>query len=153
VPPVTPLWISHHRPEHYGRCVRLAGLHVCARCLGVYPMLFAALALQIAFRAALRGPWDPWMALALPVPALVDWALGRFRPASGTNARRLLTGALLGASLARTLYLHLRWPGHPLAMAQFLALLAAAVVVEGARLWRRRRPDPSLGSPVDPSER
>lgn len=153
LPPATPLWISHHEPADYGRCVRVGALHVCARCLGVYPVLFSALALQVAARAALRYPWDLWVALALPIPALVDWALGRFRPSSGSNARRLLTGALLGAALARSLYLHVRRPGHPLAMGQFLALLAAAAAVEGARLWRRRRSDPSPSSPVETSER
>ncbi len=151
--PATPLWLSHHEPANYGRCVRLAGLHVCARCLGVYPVLFAALALQVAFRASLRGTWDSWVAWVLPLPALVDWAQGRFRPSSGTNARRLLTGALLGAALSRSLYLHLRRPGHPLAMAQFLGLAVAAAAIEGIHLWRRRRGDPAASSPVEPLER
>jgi uncharacterized membrane protein len=153
--PRSPFWLSHHEPADYGRCVRAFGLHVCARCLGVYPVLFAALGLQIAYRAPLGEPYDLWvaLALALPVPAVVDWARGRWRPKSGTNALRLFTGGLLGAALARSLYLHLRRPGHPLAMAQLLGLLAIAAAVEGVRLWQRHRPEPSKGSSVQSSER
>jgi len=152
----TPLWLSHHEPAHHARCMRLLGLQLCARCLGVYSALFATLSLEVAVRAPARMPYDGWIAFALPVPAVLDWARGRWRPQSGTNGLRLFTGALLGVALGRTLYLHLRQPGHPLAMAQFLALAAFAAVVEGGCLWRRRspgRPDRSPRSPVQPSDR
>jgi hypothetical protein len=70
------------------------------------------------------------LAFLVPLPALLDWARGRFNPRSGSNGLRFLTGVLLGVSLSRTLYLHLLSPGHPLAMAQFASLALAALVVE-----------------------
>lgn len=103
----------------------------------MYPVLFGALALQIATRASMVHPWDLWVAWLLPVPAVLDWARGRFRPESGTNFIRFLTGVLLGVALGRTIYLHLREPLHPLAMKQLFAILGVAAAVE--LLARSRR--------------
>lgn len=142
----TPFLLSHHSPADYHRCVRVGGWHVCARCLGLYPVLFAALAAQIALRAPLSHSWDSLIAFALPLPGLIDWARGRLWPLSGSNAGRLITGVLLGLSLARTLYLHLRAPWNPTTTAQMAGFLLIAAAVELVA-WRRRastRKDPSV---------
>lgn len=149
----TPFLLSHHPPSGYDRCVRVGGLHLCARCLGLYPTMFAALAVQIALRSPMAWPGDPWLAFLLPVPALVDWARGKFDPRSGTNASRLLTGTLLGISLGRTLYLHLRKPGFPLTMAQLGVLTAAFLGVEVASRLRRKRSDPNRPPDVPNGDR
>ena len=36
--PDTPMWLSHHWPPDYDRCAVVAGLHVCRRCLVLYPL-------------------------------------------------------------------------------------------------------------------
>ncbi|AEH36782.1 DUF2085 domain-containing protein [Halopiger xanaduensis] len=88
--------LSHHLPSEYDRCYspRIGGrpVHICARCLGVYPGIAAG------FLAALFLPNDPSVAIVafLPLPALFDWALTTFRPARGSNVVRTATGALLG---------------------------------------------------------
>lgn len=88
--------LSHHRPSEYHRCYSpsIGGrrLHICARCLGVYPGIAAGVL------TALFLLNDVPLALValLPLPALCDWALTTFRPARGYNVVRTATGALLG---------------------------------------------------------
>lgn len=89
--------LSHHPPSEYYRCysTEVAGrqLHVCARCLGIYPGIAAGV---LAYRLAPPG-FDlvPLVAL-LPLPAFLDWAATTFRDARGYNGTRTATGALLG---------------------------------------------------------
>lgn len=131
--------LSHHAPSELHRCYRLGPVHVCARCLGVYPVLFALVALQVALHAPLSWDLDVAVALALTGPALLDWSLGQLDPASGTNLRRTLTGALLGLGLGRTLYIHLLKP-LPTALLAQLGLVSVVVplVILAAYLRRPR---------------
>lgn len=103
-------WLSHHHEEEYNRTYLLGGVRVCARCLGTYPVLLAVMVALFKLHAPLAWPWDVPVVLGLTVPALVDWAVGRFRPASGSNAVRTLTGVLLGVALGRSLFIHVQKP-------------------------------------------
>jgi uncharacterized membrane protein len=69
---VSPLWLSHHYPADYGRCVLIGETRVCRRCLVLYPIAFVVLALA---RAGVRWPTslDPVFLLLLPLPAVVDF--------------------------------------------------------------------------------
>lgn len=149
----TPFFLSHHPANQYHRCVRIAGLHVCARCLGLYPVMFAVIAAQIALKAPLAWPYDAFVAFLLPAPTMLDWARGRFDPLAGSNLTRVITGFLLGISLGRTIYLHLVSPGFPLSMAQLGAIGAIVAGVELA-VWRRgRKTDPNEPPDVPPDNR
>ncbi|AEI68132.1 DUF2085 domain-containing protein [Corallococcus macrosporus] len=132
-------WLSHHHPDEYNRTYLFGGVRVCARCLGTYPVLLVVMMGLFAVRAPLRWPWDVPVVLALTVPALGDWAVGRFRPASGNNAVRTLTGVLLGAALGRSLYVHLQQPLPPVLLAQAALVTAVAVPVILATYQRPRR--------------
>ncbi len=134
---VAPFWLSHHPPHEYGRTFRLGGVHVCARCLGTYPVLFAVMAAQLGLAAPLTWPGDEIVAVALLVPALLDWSWGRFRPEAGSNAQRLLTGALLGVGLGRTLYVHLQAP-FPRALLIQAGLVTAVALPVIFASWLRR---------------
>ncbi|WNG35983.1 DUF2085 domain-containing protein [Archangium violaceum] len=103
-------WLSHHHEEEYNRTYLLGGVRLCARCLGTYPVLLAVMVGLFKLRAPLAWHWDVPVVLGLTLPALVDWAVGRFRPASGSNAVRTLTGLLLGAALGRSLFIHVQKP-------------------------------------------
>lgn len=103
-------WLSHHPAEELDRAWKIGGVHVCARCLGTYPILFAAIAAQFKLGAPLTHPLDIPLALGFLAPALLDWAYGRFRPHAFNNSWRTFTGVLLGLALGRTLFIHLQRP-------------------------------------------
>jgi uncharacterized membrane protein len=132
-------WLSHHTSDELHRCYRWGGLHVCARCLGVYPVLFVALILQFVVHAPLGSPADLPVAIALTVPATVDWAVGRFRPHAGSNPWRTATGVALGLALGRSLYVHLQRPFPAALVAQILLVTAVAVPVILMAYRRSRR--------------
>lgn len=125
--------LSHHRPEHYDRCVRIGGVWLCARCLAMYPPLLLGfvgeLLLHGAYPDALAPrPWEAAILALLAVPALVDWIRGRIDPHSGTTASRMITGGLLGLSLGRTLYLNARAPMQAPGFEVIVFLIAAVVL-------------------------
>lgn len=133
-------WLSHHGPEELNRCYRVGSLHVCARCLGTYPVLFASIALQLKLHAPLEHRLDLLLGVGLLLPATIDWAYGRFRPGHFSNAWRTFTGALLGIALGRSLFIHLQrpWPTVLLAQALAVTLVAFPVILLAYRRNRRR---------------
>ncbi|QSQ28040.1 DUF2085 domain-containing protein [Pyxidicoccus parkwayensis] len=132
-------WLSHHHPDEYNRTYAVGGVRVCARCLGTYPVMFLSMVGLFALRAPREWHWDIPVVLALTLPALVDWAVGRFRPASGSNAVRTLTGVLLGLALGRSLQVHVQRPLPAVLLAQAALVTAVAVPVILAT-YRRPRP-------------
>jgi hypothetical protein len=121
---VLDLLLAHHRPAEYDRCYRIGGLHLCARCAGLYPALLLVLGLQLTGGVdSLRAEWA--VLFLLPVPAIFSWARRRLTGAAGSNPVSTLTGALLGVALGRGIYLYLR--DHR--SVAFWALAAGLVVV------------------------
>lgn len=124
-------WLSHHHEDELNRTYSILGLRVCARCLGTYPVLLAAIVVQAGGHAPLTWRHDPCWTLLLPLPALADWAYGRFRPLAGSNAVRSATGVLLGLALGRTLYVHFLspWPTWLLGQAALVTAVALPVIL------------------------
>lgn len=124
-------WLSHHHEDELHRTYSILGLRICARCLGTYPVLLAAIVVQARVRAPLSWRYDPHWTLLLPLPALADWAYGRFRPFAGSNAVRSATGVLLGLALGRTLYVHFLspWPTWLLGQAALVTAVALPVIL------------------------
>jgi len=140
--PLHLLPLAHHRVEHANRCVLLplGGRRValCARCLGLYPAMFLAFALQWALHLGPLGRADLLIAVGLALPGLLDWGEGILNPGSGNNARRLITGAMLGIALGRTLWLHAQNPWGELLWIQMFVLAAGVVAF---LILRRIRPE------------
>ena len=132
-------WLSHHPDDELDRCYRVGRFHVCARCLGTYPVMFAALALQAILHAPLDHPLDLWLGLGLLAPATLDWAYGRFRPHAFSNPWRTVTGAALGIGLGRSLYIHVQKPLPVVLIAQAALVTAVALPVILATYRRRSR--------------
>ena len=130
-------WLSHHPPEELDRTWHLGGRHVCARCLGLYPVLVGGIALQVLLATPLRLPLEGLWGVVLALPAILDWGYGRLRPHAGTNAWRTLTGVLLGVALARSLYVHFQRPWPPLLLTQLVLVTAVAAPVIVFGLLRR----------------
>ncbi|MBI3182197.1 MAG: DUF2085 domain-containing protein [Myxococcales bacterium] len=128
--------LSHHPPEEASRTYACGRVRLCARCLGVYPVALAAIAVQLALSAPLESPLDGPLALLL-LPALADWAVGRFRPSWGSNGLRTFTGALLGMAVGRTLFVHFQRPFHAWLLVQ--AALVTTVALPVILLTYRRR--------------
>jgi uncharacterized membrane protein len=148
-----PFWLSHHRSEEAYKCFNVGGLHVCSRCLGTYPVLFAALVVQL--KRPLAPPAlgiDPWLFFALPVPAVLDWSVGQLTRWRGNNLLRLLSGCLLGAGIGRCIYVNMRHPGDVRVFEQLLGLCAVAGIVWGIRqvLGLGAKKPEGDGPPVDP---
>lgn len=126
--------LSHHVPAERDRCYAPVAfgrrVHVCARCVGIYPGIAAALLAYALGPPRLVGL--PVVAL-LPAPALVDWAVTAWTGRRGYNPVRTATGFLLGygygAGLA-TLLLE----GNP----AVLAIGVAYAFLAGALLYARR---------------
>jgi len=130
-------WLSHHRAGELHRTYALGGTRVCARCLGLYPVMFATIAAQLAARAPLASRWDGLWTLAPFGPAVIDWAAGRLAPRLGSNPWRTFTGVLAGLALGRSLYIHLQRPFPTWLLLQGAAVTVAALAVILAAYGRR----------------
>lgn len=125
--------LAHHWPGHLDRCYRVwlgeRPVWFCSRCSGLYPVLFVILVVQLIWRIA-PGWWDVIWLYVVPLPAIVDWATQRLGKRSGTNRKRTLTGALLGLSLGRTVYLNMILPANTPVVVQLAALAVIVILVE-----------------------
>lgn len=129
--------LAHQHPSHAERCVWLPLGHLrlalCSRCLGLYPVLFAAFFLQFLF--GVERSWgiiDWFVVLVLAAPALLDWGASRLRWA-GRNDLRIVTGALLGLALGRSLYIYVADPLSELVWIQLGLLAVGALAFEVVR--------------------
>jgi hypothetical protein len=72
-PRITPMWLAHHYPEDYDRCVRIGRSHVCRRCLALYPLALVVMGLGLVLQP---GRAIELGALALlSLPAVVELVL------------------------------------------------------------------------------
>jgi len=67
---VAGLWLSHHHPDQHHRCVRVGRVHICRRCLLLWPLAYGLIALQVAARAPATHPFDLLLPLFLLPPVL-----------------------------------------------------------------------------------
>lgn len=139
-PPVadTPMWLSHHWPGQYDRCAVVAGLHICRRCLVLYPLaLVTGVAISI-------GSWwphglDAWVLWLLPLPGVVEFVLDnvgtiRYSP---TRQMVLSAGGAVAAGVGYVRYLHdttdpLAWS----VLGVYTAVCLLGAVVGGLRRGR-----------------
>ena len=120
----TALWLSHHYPNEYDRCIHVAGRHVCRRCAVFYPVCFTVTVLALAGVRWAPG-LDTWLVWLLPVPVVVEWwleHLGLLAYSARRNvALTLICAPAVGVGLAR----YLENPGDTL----FWSVVAVYAVV------------------------
>ncbi len=67
------MWLAHHDPAGYDRCVMVGGRPVCRRCLVLYPL--ALVVLVAAGVAGWSGGSEAVVLLVFPLPAVVEFVL------------------------------------------------------------------------------
>jgi hypothetical protein len=98
------LFLSHHPPSQYDRCIRVGRHYVCRRCAVLYP-LAAAVAIASLFGAHWPAAWDTTLLFLLPLPVTLEFVVERFggiRYHAGRQmALTLLAAPALGRGFAR----------------------------------------------------
>lgn len=130
------LLLAHHSPKGYAKrttAVKFFGVsaRVCSRCLGTYAALAACLLLVISFFGTqIIGKWPllPF-ALALPLAALIDWAISRVDRNFGNSFFRVASGFLLGVGYFAWLALFLENPLNVLLWFSAIVYSSAALIV------------------------
>ncbi len=110
----TSMFLSHHWPSRYDRCVVIGGRHVCRRCIVLYPVALAVCAL-----AAAGVTWptrlDPWVLWLLPLPGVIEFSLDALGVIRHHPWRQGAVSALLAIAYGKVLWRYLQHPGDALA--------------------------------------
>ncbi|MFZ0700022.1 MAG: DUF2085 domain-containing protein [Thermoplasmata archaeon] len=119
--------IAHHFPDRYRRTLTVPWgtrqYHLCARCTGQALGVLAYVAFVIVALPYLGGFFAPQVQFLFafaPLPGAIDWVSQAIGRRESTNALRLLTGVLAGATMA---------DGIALIVLQQWALVGAAFLV------------------------
>jgi hypothetical protein len=136
--PDTPMWLSHHWPPDYDRCAVVAGLHVCRRCLVLYPLALVA-GIAISIGGWWDHAWDPWVLWLFPLPGVVEFVLDNLGVIAYQRRRQVVLSAAgaLAAGVGYVRYLDdltdpLVWS----VLGVYTAVCLSAAVVGG--VWKRR---------------
>jgi hypothetical protein len=132
---ITPRWLAHHLPEDYDRCVLVGRSHVCRRCLVLYPVAFAVM--------AVTRSWHPPPALdvalvaGLPLPGVVEFLAEHLGAWRHSPVRQVAVTLPLAVGLGRGFARYLDSPGDAL----FWSTVVGYGAVCGIGAWvRQRRP-------------
>jgi hypothetical protein len=132
---ITPLWLSHHWPEDYDRCVRIGRSHVCRRCVVLYPIAFAVLGVSVAVSAQ-PGTLGVAALVLLPLPALLDFVAEQLQLVRPSPSRLVAVTIPLGIGLGAGFARYVESPGDR----WFWGVVLVYGLFAGlALLWGRRR--------------
>lgn len=111
--------LSHSLPKDLHRCIEVSlwgtNIHLCIRCLGLYPALITGLAtrLELTSPDTLSSPFPEWadltIRLIVPFAGAAAWGVEQVG-VQLSKAARLTSGALIGVGAGWVLGLHLRQP-------------------------------------------
>ena len=104
----SPLWLSHHWPEHHDRCLHIGRHLVCRRCSVLYP-----LAALTAVLVALVEVSEPLLIAAmwlLPAPMAIEWTLEQLGRVRYSAQRQIALTAIGAPALGVALGLHAQRP-------------------------------------------
>jgi len=135
--------LSHHTKSELHHCYRLPvtrkGIHICARCLGLYPVLLVTLGIDAGlWRFESEHRW--FLAFALVTPAVIDWSATMLFAGPGSNQVRTITGILAGVGLGLAFGDYFR----DSSCAYFWGLMGGLAVIIALVWWTRagRAPRP-----------
>ena len=138
---ITPLWLAHHYPEDYDRCVRIGRSHVCRRCLALYPVAFVVMVATAGWQPP--TPVDVVIVALLPLPGVVEFVAEHLGAVRYSPRRQVALTVPLAVGLGRGLARYLEDRTDPL----FWSVVVVYALVCGLAAWYRwRRPAP--GEPI-----
>lgn len=133
------MWLSHHWPSDYHRCVRIGGRHVCRRCAVLYPV-----AILVAFAAGfgLRWPtsWDVWIYWLLPLPGVIEFCLDTLGVIDHRPWRQAIVSAMLAVAYGNILWRYSHAPADPLVWTVVLTQTGVCGIAALVGLAVRRDP-------------
>lgn len=93
-PPVadTPMYLSHHWPGDYDRCAVVFGLHICRRCLVLYPVALVT-GIVVSIGSWWPHPLDAWALWLLPLPGVIEFVLDNLRIIRYSPLRQVVLSA------------------------------------------------------------
>ena len=136
-PRITPMWLAHHHPEDYDRCVVIGRSHVCRRCVVLYPLAFAVMLATLAWHP--DGPIDVAVLVVLPLPALVELSLEQLGVLTYDARRQVIVTVPLALGLGRGFAIYLDDQTSRLFWGVVVAYTAIAVTM--VLIGRRRGAD------------
>jgi len=104
-PRVTPMWLAHHYPEDYDRCIVIGRSHVCRRCVVLYPLAFVVMLATLSWHP--ETTVDVVLLVVLPLPALVELSLEQLGVLTYNPRRQMLVTVPLGLGLGRGFAIYL----------------------------------------------
>jgi len=135
--------LSLSRPGVLHRCVKVSlrgrDIHLCARCLGLYPALLVGLVANLWSARSGTPSLPQWVELAIRLIVPIVGASGWGVEQAGVplpKPVRVVSGALLGVGVGWVLGIHLRAP-YPAALFELAAGLGLVVVLALLARWSR----------------
>ena len=147
-PRITPMWLAHHYPEDYDRCVRIGRSHVCRRCLALYPLTFAVMALCLVIQPGRAVELGALAVLSLP--AVVELVLEQLGVLRYSPRRQVAVTLLLAVGLGAGFAVYLEDQldrGFWVVVLLYSAICVAAVVA--GRLRAGGAPDDADGADTE----
>jgi len=106
---LTALFLSHHPPSQYDRCIRVGRHHICRRCAVLYPLTLMV-AIASLFGAHWPAPWDRTLLFLLPLPVTLEFVIERFGGLRYNPRRQILLTVLAAPAFGRGFA---RYAAHP----------------------------------------
>lgn len=102
----TPMYLSHHWPDQYDRCTVIGGMHICRRCLILYPVALVA-GVLISLGSWWPEPLNPWVLWLFPLPGVVEFVLDNLRLITYSPVRQMWLSAAgaVAAGVGYSMYL------------------------------------------------
>ena len=97
------MWLAHHWPDHYERCVVIAGRHVCRRCLVLYPLTIAVAVAAVAGVLLWPRRFDPELIWLLSIPGTLEYVAEQLSLLRYRARQQMIATALTAIPLGRGL--------------------------------------------------
>jgi len=133
-PRITAMWLAHHYPDDYERCVVIGRSHVCRRCLVLYPLAFGVMLIALAVHPSTTV--NAIAIVLLPLPAVIELVLEQLNVFTYQPVRQMAVTIPLAIGLGVAFSLYFDDQTSPLfwgPIVLYSAVCAAAVAIHHYR--------------------